>query len=186
MLKYVYDQMSQGKMKDGLKEVCAALDKAVKHCNPNAEIFFRIDLWSSIPARPGLTLLHLAVVTPPRAAAGNWKNMRAGWISLGKVADPTTAIVERLRRHWYESNCIYAFFHSIWVGTVTNVPVPIEVSAPAQLWGLLQDYKGNVTEQMKVDWATLTEEDGSVDFAYLQVLPDFRMLMLGAPLAMTT
>ena len=95
---------------------------------------------------------------------------------MGKVGDPTSAKVKRLECAWEEPSlrCTHAFDYQKWVGKVPPGPelIAFDVSAPVQLWDLVDYFRRDITEQMEEDWATLAGEDGCVHFAYLQVLPD--------------
>ena len=172
--------MSQGKMKEEREEIRAALDVAAKRCHPSAEVFVRMtNKWITFDGglvhdAAELSLLHLAVVKRTCTAAGDARIKQADWIGLGKVADPTSAILKRLCVHLNEpwSPSIHAFFHEEWGGGL--VPsrrrfLVFDVSAPVQFWFLVEHFKWNITEQMEKDWAMLTSKYDRLVLAYLQV-----------------
>lgn len=172
MLKYVYDHMSQGKMKNELGAFCAALDRAVLSSNLSAEVFVKIDTHDA----SGLRVLHLAAVAKrTRSAASNRRIKHAGWIKLGKVAEPASAIVERLKCEWNNPwlKLIYAFVHQEWIGAFKSFFnfTEFDVTAPVQVWRLVASFKQDITEQAEDDWAALTADNGCVQFAHLQFLP---------------
>ena len=185
MLKYVFDHMSQGKMKQEREQIGAALDVAVKRCHPSAEVFVRMtNKWVTfdeglVHDAAELSLLHLAVVKRSCTAAGEARIKQAGWISLGKVADPASAIIKRLGVHLNEpwSPSIHAFFHDEWAGLAPSRRriLLFGVSAPVQFWSLVDYFKWNITQQMEEDWAMLTSKNDRLVLAYLQVLTDHRM-----------
>ena len=169
MLKYVFDHVSQGKMKTGLNVICGALDKVGQRCDPSAELFGRVGPWM------GDSLLHLAVVKRTPTAAGDAWIKRGDWINLGKVADPMSTKVIRLGRHWNDawSRDVHAFVSRKWVGQVAwgGEPIPIHVSAPEGDWYFLDYFEDDIMEDIEMVWRSLTTGDGCVHCAYLHVLP---------------
>ncbi len=172
MLKYIYDHMSQGKMKDGEGEFSAALGNALFPSRLSAEVFVKIGTHEAA----GLGLLHLATVAKrTRNAASSSRIKHAGWIKVGKVCEYPDAIVERLKHKrpdpW--SNSIYAFVREEWTGAIRSYCefTRFDVTAPVQIWDLVASLKRLITEQAEHDWAALTADKGCVQFAHLQFLP---------------
>ena len=175
MLKYIYDHMSQGKMKNGEGEFSAALDNALFPSRATAEVLVRIGTHEAA----GLGLLHLATVAKrTRNAASSSRIKHAGWIKVGKVCEYPDAIVERLKRKrpnpW--SSSIYAFVREEWIGPIRSHRshykfTRFDVTAPVQVWDLVASQKRLITEQAEHDWAALTADKGCVQFAHLQFLP---------------
>ena len=154
-----FDLKSQ--MKGGQNEFCAAHDKAVECCDPSAEVFVKIDKWKNDASEH--LLLHLAVVTRTCIAAQDISIKHAGWINLGKVVDPTSAIVERLKSHWNNpwSNCTSALVHQELsceppmlrlsaTGLVSSVClIAFDVSAPVQDWLLVHSFKEEIRDKRR-------------------------------------
>ena len=156
------------KLKTGLNVVCKDFDKIRQHRDPHAELFAQIDCCVDD------TLLHLAVVKRTRTATSDAWIKRAGWINLGKAADPTSAKVIRLGRHWNEawSREISPFVSRRWRGHVWGGrAIPIYISAPEGAWQFLDYFEDDLIEDIELFWTSLTTGDGCVHCAYLQLLP---------------
>ena len=165
---YVFDHVPPGKMKTGLNVVCKDFDKIRQHRDPNAEVFAQIGCYTED------TLLHLAVVKRTRTATSDAWSKRAGWINLGKAADPTSAKVISLGRHWHEawSREISPFVSRKWRGHVwAGRPIPIYISAPEEAWPVLDYFEHDIIKDIELFWTSLTTGDGCVHCAYLQLLP---------------
>ena len=166
----VFDTVSHGKKKAGLKEFCAALDKAVVLCDPTAEVFVKLD---PLIDSSGLFVLHSAVVKGSWAEARDIRMNHAGWTHLGEVAKPAKWIVERLTCEFPTPwpNLTDAFVVEEWRAWVRSGPINFEVSAPAPLWSFVESRSHDITDQAEWDWEALAADDGCVAFAHLQVLP---------------
>jgi hypothetical protein len=169
MLMYVFDHIPRGKMKTGLNVLCKDLDKIRQHHDPGAELFAQFGSWMDD------TLLHLAVVTRTRTAVSDVWIKRAGWINLGKAADPTSAKVINLGRHWKEawSRDIRPFVSRKWRGQLAlgGWGIPIHISAPERAWQFLDYFEDDLIDNSELFWTSLTTGDGRVHCAYLQLLP---------------
>ena len=172
LLKYIYDHMSEGKMKDGEGEFSAALDKVVGYAPLKAEVFVHIGTHQA----SGLGLAHFAAVAKrTRNGASNARIKRAGWINVGKVFEYPNVIIERLKQKrpnpW--SNCVYAFVREEWRGAFRSYCqfTQFDVTAPVQEWPLIASLQSDITDQAEHDWAALTADNGCVKFAHLQFLP---------------
>ncbi len=146
---YVFDHVPPGKMKTGLNVVCKDFDKIRQHRDPHAELFAQIDCCVDD------TLLHLAVVKRTRTATSDAWIKRAGWINLGKAADPTSAKVIRLGRHWNEawSREISPFVSRKWRGHVWGGrAIPIYISAPEGAWPFLDYFEDDLIEDIELFW----------------------------------
>jgi hypothetical protein len=144
-------------------------DKIGQHCDPTAELFAQIRSYMDD------TLLHLAVVKRTRTAVSDAWIKRAGWINLGKAADPMSAKVIRLGRHWNEawSRDICPFVSRKWARRVAGGgrAIPIHISAPEGAWPFLDYFEDDLMDDVEMFWSSLTTGDGCVHCAYLHLLP---------------
>jgi hypothetical protein len=172
MLKYVPDYLSQ-REKTGLKAVWTALDHGLEISDSSSEVFVKIDTWTG---ELDFFTCHFAVVKRAYTAPADPRIDQFGWIRLGKMADPTRAKFRRFRLCWKDPSLhwIYAFEHQKWLARakLNGHDLAFDVSAPEQLWDIVNDFQEDITVGVEEDWATLTAMDGCVQFASLLVLPD--------------
>ena len=166
----VFDVVSHLEREAALKEFRAALDRAVVVCDPNAQVFAKIDRSMQ---DSGIIILHSAVIKGSWTHAREIRSDYAGWRLLGEVAKPSCWIAERfsceLGSLWPRFS--HAFVVNEWAAWVSTGSVDFEVSAPAPLWPFVQSCSNDITDQAVLDWEALAAEDGFVTFAHLQVLP---------------
>ena len=175
----LFDQMARGadhilhaKINDGWNEIRRFFDRVEKRCDPNAEVFAKVVIYTD---EEHYYCCHLAVVNRSCTGAGDARLEDEGWLNLGKVADPTSAKLKRLQRGWGRAALrgIHAFNYQKWAGKVSpdRGLIAFDVSVPVQLWDLVGYYKDDTRGHIEEDWATLTGVGGCVHFAHLQILP---------------